>query len=475
MRGLGVRFGGSGRRVARRAGLSAALGGVALAALALTAPAASALPCSTGSATFLFIGEEQCYTVPAGVTSVGVVAVGAPGVAGGIAGSAEGLPGVGGLGASVAGKLTVMPGEVLYVEVGGPGAAGQPGSPFEGAGGAGGFNGGGPGGGGSPVTESGGGGGGGASDVRTCSVAILAPACPGGIDTLGRLLVAAGGGGGGAGAGASGANGGKGGGASALGAAGDSGALIAGGNPGEGGGGGTSSAGGTAGEPGPGCGAFISAVSGQLGTGGDGGTQGTGGGGGGGGYYGGGGGGGGCGSTTAGAGGGGGGSSLGPGGSIFVQDEGGVPFVTIEPAAPTMASVEVTPPTCATDPALCPSGKLFAAGRALVKGNRALLRVRCNGEQGARCRGVAKLTVRGGDPKRQLKKGTVIGKARYDLPADGARRTVAVPLTKAGLKLLRGTGRRGLKARFVRRGLKARLIANGLNRVVKLKLAVRSR
>jgi hypothetical protein len=249
----------------------------------------------------------------------------------------------------------------------------------------------------------------------------------------------------------------------------------------------------------------------------------SGGGGGGGGYHGGGGGGGGCGSTFAGAGGGGGGSSFGPAGTSFAQDQTGTPLVEIVPryalevskigsgaglvvssvpgiscgsdcTAEYDAGTEVTltagaasgssfagwsgggcsgsgacvvtieaatSVTAAFEATAIPAapGRLFAAGRALVKGQRVQLRVRCNGEVRARCRGVAKLTVHGGDPKRQLKKGTVIGKARYDLPADGARKTLGVRLSKLGMSLLREHG-----------SLNARLIANGLNRVVKLKL-----
>jgi hypothetical protein len=141
-------------------------------------------------------------------------------------------------------------------------------------------------------------------------------------------------------------------------------------------------------------------------------------------------------------------------GDCTVRIEGPSRVTAVFEAGPAQAA-------CPEVPALCEPGRLFAAGRALVKGNRASLRFRCNGGEGSRCRGVAKLTVRGGDPKRQLKKGTVIGKARYDLPADGARKTLGVRLSRQGLAALREAGRSGLQAR---------LIANGLNRVVKLKL-----
>jgi hypothetical protein len=230
--------------------------------------------------TFLPTGGEQTFTVPDGVTSVHVIAVG------GMGGSGGGCPvecgGAGGFGAFASGDLLVTPGEVLYVEVGGNGALGDGGSQ-------GGFNGGGAGGAG-PTCN--GGGGGGASDVR------LAPRSVG--TSLGLRIITAAGGGGGGGChyfnpGATPGTGGN--------------AGMAGGN-GSGGGGqpGTSS--------GPGSGGGSTTCqghSGDLGIGGAGGTTacnlGGGGGGGGAGVYGGGGGGG-DGVGTAGGGGGGGGSGF---------------------------------------------------------------------------------------------------------------------------------------------------------------------
>src|SRR5262249_17762787 len=146
---------------------------------------------------------EQMFTVPAGVTSVHVVAKGASG------GNA------GGKGAVVSGDVAVAEGDTLYVEVGG-------GSDFNG--------------GGAPPLE-GAGVGGGASDVRT-----ITRTAPG---TLGsRLLVAAGGGGGGAafGAGPNSAF-------SPGGAGGDAGTAGTDGPaaPGTGGGAGTTSSGGSKG------------------------------------------------------------------------------------------------------------------------------------------------------------------------------------------------------------------------------------
>jgi Glycine rich protein len=107
-------------------------------------------------------------TVPVGVTSVHVVAVGAPG--------GDRGPVKGGRGATATADLAVTPGQVLGVFVGGAGGSGEEeGNP-------GGFNGGGEGG---DLRGLAGGGGGGASDVRTGG--------PG--DLASRLVVAAGGGG----------------------------------------------------------------------------------------------------------------------------------------------------------------------------------------------------------------------------------------------------------------------------------------
>ena len=121
---------------------------------------------ATVSCTYIYTGAEQTFTVPSGVTSVSVTAVG--GAGGDSYGDA-----VPGRGASVTGDLSVSGIDTLYVEVGGSGGNG------EGFNGRGGFNGGGGG------YYGGGGGGGGASDVRSQSSAAS--------DTLSsRLLVAAG-------------------------------------------------------------------------------------------------------------------------------------------------------------------------------------------------------------------------------------------------------------------------------------------
>jgi hypothetical protein len=128
-------------------------------------------PASTGSQTFNFTGAAQTFTVPAGVTQLTISAFGAQGGAG-----ALGAP-AGGLGGSVSAKITVTPGEILTINVGGVGGNGNNVGPVVGAGG---FNGGASAGAGTIP----GGGGGGASDVRQ-----------GGAGLANRVVVAGGGGG----------------------------------------------------------------------------------------------------------------------------------------------------------------------------------------------------------------------------------------------------------------------------------------
>ena len=112
---------------------------------------------------FTFVNHEQEFKVPAGVTTLRVEAVGSEG--GTSADAAKG-----GVGAVVRGELSVVPGEILYVEVGG--------QIFDGGG------------------ESQVGNGGGASDVRKVSMGSEHE--PGNEASLkSRLLIAAGGGGGG--------------------------------------------------------------------------------------------------------------------------------------------------------------------------------------------------------------------------------------------------------------------------------------
>ncbi len=281
----------------------------ALACLLLVRAAAAQ---ATTTQTFNYTGGEQTFTVPAGVTSVEVTAVGGHG------GSAAAS---GGAAAQVTGKLSVTPGETLYVEVGGDGENGSAGGNAVANGG---FNGGAP----------GGGGGGGASDVRTNPRSD-------GLSPDSRLLVAAGGGGSGQNGSCTGGAGG------AAEQAGESGSCNNGG-----GGAGTQTAGGAGGANGCGIG-----QEGQLGLGGEGGGNGfkgefcnldTGGGGGGGLY----GGGGGNGAASDSSGGGGGGSSLVPaGGSSVLASPSAAPEVSITytPSGPA--------PTVVTEPATSVASK----------------------------------------------------------------------------------------------------------------------
>lgn len=224
-----------------------------------------------------FTGGIQTYTVPCGVTTLSVTAYGAQGADGAVGGNSA-VGGTGGRGGAVSATLSVTPGQILNVFVGGAGAAPT-----------GGFNGGANGG------STNAGGGGGATDIRY----------PG--TSLGeRLIIAAGGGGGGrAGCETAGVSGGNGGGGGSNGVAGVD-APTSGGSAG-GGQGAIGTAGGAAGT---GCGGFLGSpgAAGSSGTGGVGGAGQScccfsfgsipGGGGGGGGLLGGGGGGGGSAGTT---------------------------------------------------------------------------------------------------------------------------------------------------------------------------------
>jgi hypothetical protein len=224
---------------------------------------------SAQTATFNYTGSVQTFTVPACVTSITVDVQGGSGGTGPV-GAGDGIAHPGGLGGRTQATITVSPGDVLTIYVGGAGANdNNTTSP-------GGFNGGGTGMLESSYTYYGGGGGGGASDIRLNGNALTD-----------RIVVAGGGGGGGAdGCTANGLDGGAGGGL--TGGAGSPGSVCVCNPSGQGG---TPSAGGVKGDWGCSC----NAQAGSLGLGGNskssscGGP--TGGGGGGGGYYGGGGGG----------------------------------------------------------------------------------------------------------------------------------------------------------------------------------------
>ena len=159
--------------------VAAAIAATTLAALGLAFPSSGL----AASEEFTYTGAEQAFVVPAGVTSVNVVAIGSAGAASSTLDGATSQPG--GQGARVAGTLAVTPGETLYVEVGGLGCNG------------------------SGVAAAQGGDGGGATDIREISVTdgggvLCNPSYDGSSDYYqtdtslnSRLIVAAGGGGGG--------------------------------------------------------------------------------------------------------------------------------------------------------------------------------------------------------------------------------------------------------------------------------------
>ncbi len=296
---------------------------LATCATAVLLSAAGAGVASAETATFASTGAEQPFTVPAGVTSLQVTAVGG-----------RGGGGLGGFGAVARATVPVTPGQALFVNVGGNGVAAElndQGTPA-----AGGFNGGGSGGSGSHVFNPGDSGGG-ATDVRSFSRNLPT--------SLGTRLVVAGGGGGGNSLGTAGG---------AAGSPGATGALAPNSLPyctgGNGGSPGTAGAGG----PGGARGQFgvplepkgTAGTDGQIGEGGSGGGDPYGGGGGGGGgLFGGGGGASANGDynfqTICRAGGGGGGSSgfvASATGTSISPDTSGVPSLTLEwtagPAAP---------------------------------------------------------------------------------------------------------------------------------------------
>ena len=119
------------RRSSRWAASAGVLTVAALWAWAIAAPTSVFATCSTGSASFGSTGAEQCYNVAAGVSEVAITAIGGKG---GI-GYPPGFGGSAGAGAIVTGDLPVIPGEVLYVEVGANGT--EAGSADFGGGGAG--------------------------------------------------------------------------------------------------------------------------------------------------------------------------------------------------------------------------------------------------------------------------------------------------------------------------------------------------
>ena len=284
--------------------------------------ASSTVPALAGQQTFTSTGAEQQFTVPAGVVSLHLTLVGAPGATGSNVG---GTGGAGANGARVTSDLAVSPGDTLFVEVGGAGSTAS-----------GGFNGG-----GSPaIVFNPAGGGGGATDIRTL-------ARSNGTSLASRLIVAGGGGGGGAASAVT--SGGAGGGGGSAPAGGTVGGSTSGATGGNGGGAGGASTGGTAGSGGSGTFPAPPGFAGSAGSGGAGSAGFSAGGGGGGGYFGGGGGGGGAFNfsfVAAGGGGGGAGSNFltgtGVSNASASTDSTGTPEVVITYAVPA-AVTSVSP------------------------------------------------------------------------------------------------------------------------------------
>ncbi len=225
------------------------------------------------SLVYTFTGSPETWTIPGGITEIRIKAWGAQG---NINSGFGNNSGAGGLGGYAEGSLSVSPGDVINIYVGGQN----------------GYNGGATGGAGTDGDGAPGGNGGGASDVRI-----------GGTAHVNRVIVAGGGGGAGGNSQSNGWIGGDGGtGGYANGSAGENGETPSH-HAGGAGLGGTQTAGGLGGD-----GYVGDGLPGSLGSGGTGndghGTWGGGGGGGGGGYYGGGGGGGGYGGSGGGGGGG---------------------------------------------------------------------------------------------------------------------------------------------------------------------------
>lgn len=167
----------SGRPQRRLAAAAASTAAICAGALWLALSSASgATSSATVTKVFNSTGSEQTFKVPDGVTSINVIAIGGKGGDGGASG------GAGGIGARVSANLSVTPGQVLFVNVGGNGSLVVAG--FNNGGGLGGNNG--------TGGQQPGGGGGGATDIRTNSRALVG-------NTLVTRLVTAGGGGGGGG------------------------------------------------------------------------------------------------------------------------------------------------------------------------------------------------------------------------------------------------------------------------------------
>ena len=157
--------------------------------VAMPAAPAAAAP-SAVTQNFTYTGSTQTFTVPAGVTQLGVTLIGGEGGRGGRDG-VFGEPG--GYKGQVTGTIAVTPGQVLSMSVGGGGAAGAScsNSQTRAAGGASPFTGYAGGGGGMPGNQgcSGGGGGGGAATVLMAGTETLVAGGAGGGGGSGQWAI----------------------------------------------------------------------------------------------------------------------------------------------------------------------------------------------------------------------------------------------------------------------------------------------
>jgi hypothetical protein len=125
------------------------------------------------------------------------------------------------------------------------------------------------------------------------------------------------------------------------------------------------------------------------------------------------------------------------------------------PVPPPASPPPATPPTVPASPA---PGVARVARSARMKGGRAMLRLSCRGATGGTCRGTLKLTARRsvGRGKRGKSRNVVIGRASVRI-AVGRTRTVSVPISRAGRRLL-AKAPRGLRVRVTAPGAKPRAV-----------------
>ena len=107
------------------------------------------------------------------------------------------------------------------------------------------------------------------------------------------------------------------------------------------------------------------------------------------------------------------------------------------------------PPTPKADP-------LIANPVIAVKGNKAQIKVKCRGDEGARCRGVAKLIVK--VKQHGKKKNLVIGKTSFNLPTGSSLRVIRAKLTGQGVQLVKKAGSKGLAATISGNGVRSRSV-----------------